>query len=139
MTIYQASYLACLTFGFWVVSRNGDIIDRIFAYSVAIPAAVWLAATAQSTFAPLPIIGAVLLLHAATLAYLTTRVFGAILAYVSLAIVICVSIALFDLIPSEMGQGIAHNFYHYATMISYLHVGAMWGFGLGNFFRRPLA
>lgn len=138
MTIYQVSYLVCLTFGFWVVSRHGDIIDRLHAYSVAIPAAIWLAATAQTTFQPLPIIGIALLLHALTMLYFTDRLFGVVLGIVSASIAMLAAVTILGFLPSEQGRGIGHNFYHYATLISYIQIGTMWGFGLGSFFRRPL-
>ena len=138
MTIYQAAYLACLTFGFWMVSRNGDIIDRLHAYSVVIPIALWLAATAQDTFDPLPIIGVALLLHGLAMLYFPERIFGVVLGLVSTSVAMLAAVAMLGLLPSAKGQGIAHNFYHYATLISYIQIGAMWGFGLGSFFRRPL-
>lgn len=77
-------------------------------------------------------------LAGATFLAFSIKVSGAVLGIVSCLMALLTVCAYFGLIPSEKGQGMAFNYYHWATVLAWGQVGILGFMGYGNSMRSPL-
>lgn len=125
MTSWIAYYLMTLAAVTTGAFMAGTARDALAALSLWIAAGLVYAGSVIAGSNHVGTVGAIWTVHAAMVLVLFSRPADTLLALFSAVIAILAALALFGILPSERGQGIAANFWHYSTMVNYGQLGVI--------------
>lgn len=126
MTPFIAAYLIGLLSVTARAFLVGDARDALTVLSVWIAQGVVYAALFIPGANAVGATGLVWALHATVLLVAFTKPGDTWVALLSASIAILSALALFGLLPSERGQGVASNFWHFSTLATWGQIGVMW-------------